>query len=129
MTIGDRVLVTYTSGKTKEGTLVGETEKQWKVDFDGEEKRVSKKMEIEVIPPHVDESEEKEEEVAEKVLDTGPEEEEAYGVFEEDVEEPTEEEFACSCGEPKTKKGLVVFAVIILAGIAGLILAKLFGVL
>ena len=109
MTIGDRVLVTYTNGDQREGTIVGETEKQWKVDFDGEEKRVSKKMQVELVEV---------EEVVEEVVEP-----------EEEVVEPTEEEFAAPVGEPKTKKGLVVLAVVVLVAIAGLIALRVFGVL
>ena len=114
MTIGDRVLVTYTNGDQREGTLVGETEKQWKVDFDGEEKRVSKKMQVELV--------EVEEEVVEPEVEVVEEEL-------EDVVEPTEEEFAAPVGEPKTKKGLVVLATVVLVAIAGLIALRVLGVL
>ena len=103
MTIGDRVLVTYTNGDTREGTLVGETEKQWKVDFDGDEKRVSKKMQVEVVEDLADEE-------VDEVL-----EELEENMVEEEVEEPTEEEFAEPVGEPKKKTGMVIAAVVILA--------------
>lgn len=113
MTIGDRVLVTYTNGDQREGTLVGETEKQWKVDFDGEEKRVSKKMKVELVEV---------EEVVEEVVE--PEVEVV-----EDVEEPTEEEFNAPMPESKPKRGLVVAAVVVLGAIVVLLGLRLLGVL
>ena len=123
MTIGDRVLVTYTNGNQREGTLVGETEKQWKVDFDGEEKRVSKKMQVEVVTLPGTEDVEVEEDVVE--VDESPVAEEDW----EDVEEPTEEEFEAPVGEPKSKKALVVLATVVLVAIAGLIALRVLGVL
>ena len=50
MKIGDKVKVTYSDGDQFLGVIVGETAKQWKVDFDGTgEKRVSKTMQIELV--------------------------------------------------------------------------------
>jgi hypothetical protein len=116
MTIGDRVLVTYNNGEQREGTLVGETEKQWKVDFDGEEKRVSKKMQVELV-------EDLTEEEVDEVIETPDDE------MVEDVEEPTEEEFGEPVGEPKRKVGMMIAAGLVLGAIAALIILRVLGVI
>lgn len=48
--VGDKVKVTYADGDQFVGRIVGETAKQWKVDFDGTgEKRVNKSMDVELV--------------------------------------------------------------------------------
>ena len=51
MQVGDKVLVTYSDKSQKVGRIVGETEKMWKIQFDGEEKekRVSKTQDIVLV--------------------------------------------------------------------------------
>lgn len=50
MKLGDKVKVTYTNGDQFLGRIVGETAKQWKIDFDGEgERRVNKSMQVELV--------------------------------------------------------------------------------
>lgn len=51
MEIGDRILVTYSNGDQLIGTIIGETEKMWTVDFDGDEKtrKVRKSMDIALV--------------------------------------------------------------------------------
>lgn len=51
MKVGDKVLVTYADKSQKAGRIVGETAKQWKILFDGddEEKRTNKTMDVELI--------------------------------------------------------------------------------
>lgn len=51
MQIGDKVIVTYADSTQKVGRITGETEKQWRILFDGEEneKRIGKTMKIEMI--------------------------------------------------------------------------------
>lgn len=47
---GDKIKVTYAKGDQFIGRITGETEKTWKVDFDGGKvKRISKEMKIELI--------------------------------------------------------------------------------
>ena len=55
MKIGDRVLVTYSNGDQLVGVIIGETEKMWTVDFDGDEKtrKVRKSMDITLVPEEV----------------------------------------------------------------------------
>jgi hypothetical protein len=48
--VGDKVKVTYTNGDQFLGRIVGETAKQWKIDFDGEEeRRINKSMKVELV--------------------------------------------------------------------------------
>lgn len=48
--VGDKVKVTYSDGDQFLGRIVGETAKQWKVDFDGTgEKRVNKSTQVELV--------------------------------------------------------------------------------
>ena len=50
MKIGDKVCLTYGNGTQFNGRIVGETAKQWKIDFDREGvKRVNKTMHVELI--------------------------------------------------------------------------------
>ena len=111
MKIGDKVVVTYADGDQFVGRIVGETEKMWKMDFDGEDeiRKVRKSLDIQLV----DDPETPEPEVAPV----------------EEVEVPTDEEFEAPMEEPKKKWGLVIMASIILGGLVALITLKLLGAL
>ena len=51
MKIGDKVKVTYANGDQHIGRIIGQTEKMWKVDFDGAlgEKRVKKGLNVVLV--------------------------------------------------------------------------------
>ena len=70
MKIGDRVLVTYSNGDQLVGVIIGETEKMWTVDFDGDEKtrKVRKSMDITLVPEEVVEESVVEEPVVEETV-------------------------------------------------------------
>jgi len=121
MTIGDRVLVTYTNGEQLVGLIIGETEKMWNIDFDGEEKtrRVRKAMDIELLEDVI---------IEEEIEDIFEDDLELLDEY-EDVEEPTEEEFETPVGESKPKKWLVAAAIVIMAAIVTLVALAVFNVI
>lgn len=49
--IGDKVKVTYSNGDQFTGYLIGETEKTWKINYDGPggKQRIRKSMQIELV--------------------------------------------------------------------------------
>jgi len=125
MTIGDRVLVTYTNGEQLVGLIIGETEKMWNIDFDGEEKtrRVRKAMDIQLLEDALEEDE-----IEDEIEDIFEDDLELMDEY-EDVEEPTEEEFETPVGESKPKKWLVAAAIVIMAAIVTLVALAVFNVI
>ncbi len=50
MKIGNKVLVTYSNGDQCAGSIVGETAKSWKVEFDsGDTRTIRKTMDIDIL--------------------------------------------------------------------------------